>query len=778
MTHDPRTTREIYESLRNSLTGKITKLTNFTDRSFNAIWTDAIAEEFRKIEVAATVSELSGFIEYSGGPVTQEELEELGYGDVDAEEVNELMDDNYLDELVKIVGVQRLDGSRATGEVTFTTQSDTTQIPEGTVVTTEPESDGSTIKFETTEYAETPDGSDNGVTSEEATSVTVPIRATNIGTESNVPAEKIIRVENPPVGVTGVINNKSTDGGDDAETNDELRSRAQAAVEGASEGGTPAGIKTYIRQNVDGVREGDVLVDEFYNEQPPFVDVIVNGGTDSEVSTAIDNSRPAGIRHTLVRPQIIQVDLDTTLTGTDIDTSEKEGSVTTSVENWLLTLGINESLYKDELIRQIMISDNNIINIERLGANIGRVTNERYIFSQDVDSALAADGGNITDETEQANNNVVDDITLLPESPATGDAYYIGYDTPFSGFDIDISTSGQGDWDIVWEYYNGNNWVGLNASDGTNDFRDGAVSTISWNVPSDWVKFDNNGTRKYFVRGRLDSFTSISRQPLGEQIRITGGSYRLDYTFEDTNGSVTIRDSNDFEYTEGTDYDIIDQTGDSWPETVVWYADSNIPEHEQAFTVSYDVTTESTAFEDYYRISLIRDEIFTFNLGQKDIYDYTSGKTKYKLSTVPFVGTTSVTDSSGDTYSEGNQYNLIDNTGNGYEQTIEWTSTDRPDNDEQFTVTYDQRVYHLDYEVTETTSGQIRDKTGDTYEQDVDYDIVDYTEDREKDSIEWLSNPSTLKNGEEFFITYLTEGDVAADSREKIDPGSINFTVE
>jgi len=173
MTHEPRTQEEIYESLRSSLTGQIAKLTNFTDRSFNFVWTQAFAEEVRELEVLAVVSELAGWIDYTGGPITEDDLEQLDIADdITAEEVNEFMKDDYLDEYVKIVGVTRLPGSRATGDVTFTTQSANTEIPSGTRVSTVPDSDGNTIDFLTTEQAETSTG---------VTTVTdVPIQAVDV----------------------------------------------------------------------------------------------------------------------------------------------------------------------------------------------------------------------------------------------------------------------------------------------------------------------------------------------------------------------------------------------------------------------------------------------------------------------------------------------------------------------------------------------------------------------------------------------------------------------
>jgi Baseplate J-like protein. len=194
MTHKPRTEEEIYRSLKSSLTGKIAKLTNFTRRSFNYIWTQAFADEVRKLEVLSTVTELAGWIDYTGGPVTEEDLDQLNIdGAVSADEINKFMQEDYLDEFIKIVGVNRLPGSRATSTVTFTTQSNQTDIPSGTTVTTVPNESGETINFVTTEPAQT----SNGVT----TVSDVPIQAVEVGENFNVPADTIIRLADPPIGV-------------------------------------------------------------------------------------------------------------------------------------------------------------------------------------------------------------------------------------------------------------------------------------------------------------------------------------------------------------------------------------------------------------------------------------------------------------------------------------------------------------------------------------------------------------------------------------------------
>lgn len=627
MTHEPRTKEEIYQSMRSSLTGKIAKLTNFTDRSFNYVWTQAFAEEVRELEVLAVVSELSGWIDYTGGPVTNEDLDNLDIDDdVSAEEINEFMEDDYLDEFIKIVGITRLPGARATGEVTFETQSANTNIPSGTRVTTRPDSSGDTIDFVTTEQAETT----TGVTTVSG----VPIQAIEVGDEFNVPADTIVRLADPPLGVKGVNNPSSTTGGTNEESNADLRARAKQAVQSSSLGGTTDGIKGYIRQNVEGVGQGDIIIDEFTDETPPFVDVIVDGGLDSEVTDAIDFSRPTGIRHNLIRPQIVQLGFDIDLLGTDIDTS----AVNEDIEEFLLELGIGENFYNDEMIRLVMQSDEDIINIDNLGGTIERVTNESF-------------------------------------------------------------------------------------------------------------EYDTNQT-----------------------------DYKLEYTYESTNGSITVDDESGDTYTEGSDFEVQDQTGDGWPETLVWIGGT--PDDGERFFVDYDVTVpDFTDPSDEYSINLVRDEVFVWNESYQETFTYDVSLDLYKLEFVPFDGSTSITDNSGDTYAEGTDYEIIDNSGNGFAQTIDWTiGGGTPDDNEDYTITYNQKLYVTEYEHRDTPEGLIRDDSGDVYNEDTEYETVDYTGDGEEDAIHWLSNPASLNDGEEFYFTYFNEGDANFGSREKADPGTISVS--
>lgn len=698
-------TQEIYEELRDSLTGRITKLSNFTDRSFNYVWTQAFSEEVRELQEYTIVSHLAGFIDYTGGPVTEDDLEELGLeDDIDADTVNDLMEEEWLDEYVKIVGVTRDTGSAATGEVTFQTQNAQTTIPEGTRVTTAPQEDGETIDFLTTEQAETSTG--------EISVSGVNIEAVAEGSDFNVPAGEITRISNPPVGVTGVTNPTSTTGGEDREENEELRERAKDVLSGAGEGGTVEGIKAYIRNNVEAVQSGDVIIEEFVDEQPPFVDVIVDGGTDADVTAAIEASRPTGIRHDLVRPEVIEVSMNVDLDGTDIDSA----GVKDDIETFFLELGIGETLYSDQLVREIMLSDDDIINIDRLDSNIEEVTGETFEYD--------------TSQTD----------------------------------------------------------------------------------------------------------------------------YRLTYTYEDDNGSISIEDKGGSVYTEGTDFTVEDQTGDGWPETIVWGGGAE-PDDGEDFFVDYDVTVPGeTKNGDKYGAELVRDEIFDYNLNQQDSFDYNNSKLTYELEHHPFEGTISIVDENttsftedtdyqlaplgdeadedvfnyqdgttdyslsndaqlgdvaiidadGNIYIEGTDYNVIDSNSDGFDDTIQWdtnnstpadgtnftvnyngfaehvrwdTNNSTPPQDDQFTATYEQALYPTDREIVETPNGIIRDASGDTYNENTEYELVDATRDDEDDAILWTTNPASLSDNEEFYFTYIAEPDIDPTNRKKLDPGQINIKV-
>ena len=847
MTQDPRTQDQIYRSIRDRLTSSIAGLTNFTERSFNYIFTQSYADELRELELQAVAARLSGYIDYADGNLEQDDLRELGIDDVvdDPDDINQYMSDDNLDALVEELGITRQPGDFATGEVQFTTQSALTQIPEGTVVTTELDSDGDSLQFETTESVETADG---------VTIVSnVSIQSVEAGNEYNLPQGEIVRVQSPPVGVTGVINTTDTTGGSDRETNDQLRARGKEAVSSSSLGGTTSGIRAFIRQSVEGVTQGNIIIDESLDTAPPFVDVIVDGGTDAEVIDAIEESRPTGIRHNLVRPELITLGVSANLIGEPIS----EISVSDAVEEYLIGLGLGEDFFNNELVRTILNADSDIINVEDIDPVIESVSDEKFTYSDsvskyrlsytyddtygeitiededevtyledtdfevidetgdgfvetvswigstpddgetftvsydvtvigetlrsdwyttndvrdeefifeldkveereysfnqpvykldgrpfdgsveivqiddsgtvvsdpfvrgeswqlaplgvggdedvftftdgqleysltepyvdgefaiidadkniyredtdylvldsgsdgildyiswdtDVEKAVADDGGSLTDETTAATNSTSDDMTLLPATPATGDAYYFGNSEQFDIFDIHISTAGSGSWTIVWEYYDGSSWVSLDGvTDDTNGFTTGGVNTVTWDAPVDWSKQTVDGSELFWVRARVDTYSSISTQPLGQEV-----------LFGET------------------------------------------PANDTEFTANYSCCAQSVRWDQ---------------------------------------------------------------------------STDEPvpTNGEPIRITYDKQSYKTEYEIVESKTSSITDESGDVYDEGVEYELFDADGDNENDSILWLENPATLNSDEKFYFSYVTEGDLFVEDREKITAGQI-----
>ena len=721
MTFQPRDTEQVLDDLESNLKGKIERLSNFTRRSFNFVFARAYAREIRRAEVRNLASELSGFIEYSGGPVTQNDLDNLGVTGVEPSEVNEFMSDEFLDEYVKIVGIRRFEGTRASGSVRINTQVSRTVIPEGTVVTTSANDTGSIRSFETVSDTVVEDG----VTVVQDVSV----QAVEPGEESNVPANTIIRFESPPVGVQGVTNPAPTTGGEERESNAELRERAKNAVRSASEGGTTDGIKGFIRKNIEGVGEDDIAIDENLSVQPTTVDVVVDGGIRQNVIDAIETSRPTGIKHELVRPETIQIGMNTFLsTDSSVDTQR----VTDSAESFLLNKGITEDFFEDELIREIMTADTRVQNIESLGAFIERVTNEEFIFESGQSNYVLR----FTYDDLNGDIRIVDD---------SGTEYVEGTDFVVD----DITGDGFAD-TIVWQ-----------------------TGSTSASTPSDNERF----TVDYDVTVQRDTIED-------EEITFTNGTseYLLEYTV-DTSESVSIVDENDVVYEQGTDFKVIDSDSDTFFDTVQWQTGSSsasIPSDGTVFFVTYSLSSDSkTDVNDFRLTNEIRDERFEWNLNFTESEDYESNQDVYPLTHVPFPSSVDNITTSNSTFTKGTDFELIDDTGNGFRQSIDWsTGGSNPVDNEVFSITYDQKVYLTDNDIIESVNEIIRDETGDIYDEGSDFAIASYNvTTNEDDAISWQNKPTGLSDGELFFYSYVSEGDISISNREKVSAGSIDIQV-
>lgn len=148
-----------------------------------------------------------------------------------------------------------------------------------------------------------------------------------------------------------------------------------------------------------------------------------------------------------------------------------------------------------------------------------------YVCQILVGGAVADDGGVETDETAEAQNPTVDDMTLLPAGPAVGDAYDFGFMNKFSVARLNVSTPGVGVWTITWKYWNGAAWADLSGvDDGTSGFTVGGTNDVSFTVPGDWALTTIQGMNLYWIRAEVTAYTSITTQPLGAQawVKVTG----------------------------------------------------------------------------------------------------------------------------------------------------------------------------------------------------------------------------------------------------------------
>lgn len=451
-------TDSLYKLLRSNVSGEIPELTDFSENSPEYTLLHGEAEYFHILEHARLATQLSGWVKYAGGPITQDDLRELypparrEY--INLELLNSFMSDYDLNQLGELMGVDRDPGAYATGIVILTFAGPGGQVPAGFNVATVPGPEGNFLGFETTEPAEAAEGD---------LTVKVPIRAVERGDKYNVASNTIEYI--PPgqdiegaASVTSVTNPEATSNGEDAEPNYEYRRRIQRALTHASQGGTVAGIKGAVIEAYDGVDLGDVLIDQHHGDTPPTTltfrgeqysltnwgEVYVNGGPDKEsiIQDLILKNQPSTILHILRRPYVYEIDTKIKLAGTDIDQQRVGNAVTTFLSN--RTLG--ENIVDKQLLAEIMSVDADIedFNIDLL------ITNEPHTFMSNTDEyalrsparRVAKVTGTVTGKshtfTEGTDYTVVDkDSDGHPESvsfapngtnPDTGTTFTVAYE--------------------------------------------------------------------------------------------------------------------------------------------------------------------------------------------------------------------------------------------------------------------------------------------------------------------------------------------------------------
>jgi hypothetical protein len=138
-------------------------------------------------------------------------------------------------------------------------------------------------------------------------------------------------------------------------------------------------------------------------------------------------------------------------------------------------------------------------------------------------AAIADDNDVLVDETTEANSNIVDDVTLLPVTPVSGeDRYILGHPEQFGQLKVDVSTAGTGGFTITWQYNaTGDVWTNLSdVVDGTSDFSILGRNTVSFTIPGDWITRTLNGQGPFFYVRAAYTAGSVTITPLAKKVTL------------------------------------------------------------------------------------------------------------------------------------------------------------------------------------------------------------------------------------------------------------------
>ncbi len=186
-----------------------------------------------------------------------------------------------LDGVGQYIGITRKPATYATGTATFTGTAGT-KIPLYFIIST------GSIQFWTQQEATIPI----------AGTVDIPIRALEIGNESNVLAGTITTIVNPQIGVASVTNATATSGGAEIETDEEFRDRYDNSIStgGAS---TVSAIRSEILavlNVIDATVTENITMATVDGIPPKAFESVVYGGTNTDIASAIYHTKAAGIQ--------------------------------------------------------------------------------------------------------------------------------------------------------------------------------------------------------------------------------------------------------------------------------------------------------------------------------------------------------------------------------------------------------------------------------------------------------------------------------------------------
>ena len=255
-----------------------------------------------------------------------------------------------LDNLVKIVGVVRNGATAATTTLTFSTTEASVSdiiIPYNQICSTQQDHNGVIYSFKTTEEATLVAGE---------TSVTVPAVCTEAGSLF-VPANTVVIMDSPIIGIDSVTNEEAVNGGSDAETDSELRERSRDALLSLGKSTVPAlegcvkaipGVTDAIVVDMPGGVVGTASVTIVTNEIP------TPESLKSEIHDVVDESKAAGVLVNIVYPDICWIQCDITIadeSGTVHMTDTNKTNIGNAIIEYFKTLSIGDDVRMSQIMR-------------------------------------------------------------------------------------------------------------------------------------------------------------------------------------------------------------------------------------------------------------------------------------------------------------------------------------------------------------------------------------------------------------------------------------------
>ncbi len=262
-----------------------------------------------------------------------------------------------LDMLVAALGIARGEPDFAQGVVTFqrdTTNQDT-EIPVGTLVSTEDKPGAPKKVFQTVDRATLPAGQ---------TSIDVRVQALDRGETQTAPAGTLVVMPRPIPGVKSTTNvNAITFTGKKGETDEQLRERAKSTLISSGKA-TLVAIENALLSlpEVADVR----VIEHFDDSQFGLIDVYVDGvdlsdaSKKAELTGAIDRVRAAGVfarlqaTTTLKIDGVFQIEVKPDLKLAPDERAALENKVAASIASYVDTLKMGDSFRLSQVISSIL----------------------------------------------------------------------------------------------------------------------------------------------------------------------------------------------------------------------------------------------------------------------------------------------------------------------------------------------------------------------------------------------------------------------------------------